>query len=466
MTVPQPELSRSPVEPTPGRLGPGPGWWPVTVLLALVAAGVVAAGVWAQLPGGRHQARAVIELHPPNLALHARPADDTEALQRKAQFILRTQNLMSRTLADPRVAGLGTVRAAEDPARLLVDRLSVESAAPGILVVSLTGDHPDDLIAIVDTHISKYIDDATASERTARDSDVRKLERLAEEFKREIQAREKAIRVLAEANGDTGAGLPQRQELLATLEAEILAAEKDLLEREGEIEVLRKQIASGLVRPDEQSVAQRVDTEYRVAPLIKERTEAQAALGRNKQLATKPEAAPIRDLQTKIDRLDREIAAQRKVVRAAVEEELKEAGRRQAEAKLAELEDRVEATRRVLDSRRNHREELRKAAAAAARGTIDITLLLKELDPQREYLNTIEAQLIQLRIAKHLEPTIRIREAATATYDSNARQKILTATGGGLAALLIVLVLSGLTRQVAGMVRTRTGPAGPTQAGL
>src|SRR5438874_1546676 len=71
----------------------------------------VAAGVWLALPAGKHQARALVEIKARGPDLVNRTGDDPEINRKNQLFLLKTRELLVRTLAEPSVNSLPSIQA-------------------------------------------------------------------------------------------------------------------------------------------------------------------------------------------------------------------------------------------------------------------------------------------------------------------------------------------------------------------
>jgi succinoglycan biosynthesis transport protein ExoP len=458
--------------------------WVLATFLGGVVAGLVAAAIWFALPAGKHQARALVDVKSRTSDLVGRSGEDFEAFRRNQLFILRTRDLITRTLAEPAVASLETIRSADDPVRMLEEGVKVDVVAPEILAVSMTGDHAEDLRTIINTLVKKYIDDAAADEITTRDGEIKKLERLADEFKREIEAHEKAMRLLAEANQASGseatdAKVARMQQELAKMDAEVFARKKEVQELTVRIDLLKKKLAAKRFDLNPVELGQFVDADPRVAVLLKQKLEKEMLRNREVERAADQNAPTIKELNAQIERLETQLAAARKAALPEVEAVLKTASERQVRNLLAEQEEKLLATARFLADWQKTRDEFEQRISTSARAGVDLDSLQKGLAPKREYLNKIESQLIQLRIAKNLDPRVKVRESAVAIVNQNLQRKILFASMGGMAAFLGVLALVGFlewrTRRVDGVDQVvnelglriiGTVPAFPSKASL
>jgi capsular exopolysaccharide synthesis family protein len=421
--------------------------WVLATFVGLLVATLTTVGIWLILPAGKHSARSLIELKGKGSDVVNRQGEDFQSFRQDQLFLLRTRDIITRTLAEPAVSSLETIRNADDPVRFMEEGVQTTVPAPTIIAVTLTGDNPEDLKVIVDTLVRKYLDDSTLQERSNRDAERTKLEKLAEQFKNEITARERAIRTLAENNMTTGsesegAKQARRQEVLARLDSEIFALEAEIQSLASQAEILRGKLKDGRVDVNALDLGRFVDLDFRVASLIKQRTEMEFLLGKERRIGEK-DAPTIKHLESRIAQLEKDIDERRAIVKPEIEANLKHDTKRRVENEAITLEETAVKRQVYLAGRKRMRDELDKRGASDARNAIDVTLLMKELDPQRDYLVKLEAQLIGLRVAKEMESRVRLKEAAVVMLNQNQRQKTLLAGAGGVTAFLGMLVLVG-----------------------
>ena len=430
--------------------------WVLATLVAGLTAAVVGVAIWLALPAGRHAARSILELRGKGPELVIRQGEDFVAFRQDQLFLLRTRDIHIRTLTDPAVQGLpsiGHLRGdantvpSDEQIKFLEEGLTTTVPSPTMIAVNLTGDNPDDLKVIVDTLVKKYMDDTVLNERGNRDAEVKKLEKLAEEFRSEISARERSIRHLAESGtiGAEGEGARQAriQMNIATLESEIFALEADIQRTSVQLGVLRAQLTADRIEIDAVTRSRLIDSDPRVATLLRDRTAKEFRLRKDREAAAIPDAPVLKTQEAEIARLDKEIKERQELVRPEVERDVKHNARVKVQDQAANLELTLAQNQTYLQARKQMRDELQKSNADKAKVAINLELLMKELEPQRLYLSKIEAQLLEHRGARALESRVRLKEPAVVMLNHNQKQKILLAGGGSLLAFLGMLVLVG-----------------------
>ena len=201
-TLPAPAMQTT---PTPaGLLNAFRRRWVLGTFIGGLVAAAVAIGVWLALPGGKHQARALVQLRPKGVEFVNRNQENFSEYRSRQVFLLQTRDLITQTLVEPAVASLDMIKQSSDPVGMIEEAIKVKVVADDILEVSLTGNNLDDMKVILDHLVKRYVDDATAFERKERQDQTKKLEQLSDSLRLEIEAMEKQIELTGKANNTTG----------------------------------------------------------------------------------------------------------------------------------------------------------------------------------------------------------------------------------------------------------------------
>jgi polysaccharide biosynthesis transport protein len=450
--TPLPTPLKAKTGPTPaGMLHALKRRWVLATFLGGLVACAAAAAVWTLMPTGKHQGKALVRLRQKTSEL-GKSQEDFDAFRRDQMVILRTRDLITRTLAEPSIASLETVKTSDDPVRWMEEGLIVKDVSPTTLAVTLTGDNPDDLKLILDMLVKKYIDDATSYDRRTRDDQMRKLEALAEKLKGEIQSKERAIQLMIEANNSAGgdgaqAKQARMQQELAKLDADVFATQKEIQELETKITVLHKKVEAKRYDLDPLEMASVVNADPRISALLSEKMKLQFTLSREREIASLKDGDPlpptILELQTRIETTDKQLAASRKAVEPEVAQMMGRISEQQLKNRIADDKDKLEAARALYANRGDYRDKFQKGMTQAFKGDFQANTLLKELEPQREALNTIERQRVQLQIEKDMDARVSLIEAPFVQMNLNAKQKMLLSIGAAVFSFSLVIVVIG-----------------------
>lgn len=399
MSSAAPEPNPEPVPEQPQRAEPvrGPGslpWWAPGLLFGLVAGAVAGIAVAGEALGrATHRATARIVVRP----VPGEPVVSAGECQQVA-FMLRGRTLLRSVLEEREIAELGTVSGHPDPVGDYERRLAVEVGEGGMVTVTLAGRAPDDLKTVLDHLVGRFADQFAALDRRERDERLTQLEKFANQLRLEIDLQERAIELLARANGTIGSGDPGAlfRDRVNQLEAELTKDEAAVALLERQAEALRRCRSEG-AEPDPVEAARLVDAEPRVAPLVAQRADAVIAMEKERAAATGPTL--MRDLQARLDRAEKALAAARGPVRKEVEALLREAGARRAGRELADVEVRLAVAKSAHESDRLARDVARKSLAASHASELNIEAMRRALVPQQEIANKVAAQQLQLRAA-------------------------------------------------------------------
>ncbi|MFO0805712.1 MAG: polysaccharide biosynthesis tyrosine autokinase [Gemmataceae bacterium] len=479
--VPMPPLGGHPYGPNPGynaggappkaKTGPSPAGmlhalkrrWVLATFLGGLIATVAACAVWFLMPAGKHQAKALVRLRQKTAEI-GKTNEDFDTFRRDQMVILRTRDLITRTLAEPSVASLETIKTADDPVRWMEEGLMVKDLSPTTLAVTLPGDNPEDLVKILDMQVKKYIDDATTYDRRTRDDQMKKLENLSERLKGEIQAKERAINLMIDANqaaGGTGAAEKEARMVqeLGKIEGDLFELQKEIQELESRITVNEKKVAAKRYDLNGIELQRNLELDIRIGPLMQERFIKKTTLERELEIAklgpNDPLPPTILELKEQIAKLDVKLAEAKKIVEPEIMQAMAKVEEQRVRNKIADDKDKLEETKHRYAGRSQYRDQFQKGMTQAMKGNFNANALLKELEPQREALNSVERQRVQLQIEKDMDARVTLIEPAFIQMNLNAKQKTLLAIGAAVASFGFVIVLIGFlewrTRRIDGV---------------
>ncbi len=442
------------VPPTPlGLLNALRRRWVLATFLGLLVGSALGVGVWLALPSGKHTARSIVQLRPSSVEAANRQVEDFESFRRSQMFLVRSRDLINRTLADPKIASLPTVREAEDPVRLLEDGIRVDgSVAPDLMVVSFSGDNKEDLLKLVNGVVARYVDDAVLAVRNGHLDREERLRKLSDELKAQVNSQEIAIRRMAEANGTIGAEDANGKENALTLMTTQLTADVTSLklangEKDVKIGLLKEKLKLAETDPakvasDLSILRDQVDQHPRVAQLLAKKAVTEVQLSSAKARAGGVTDAPVVvALETELKQTVKDLAIARTEVTPGVKDLIAEFALQVVRGQLSDLEERLTGDRAILRHKEEMLAELQKNVGSKAKAAFDIASLMKGLDPMRNRLHQLEDQRIQIAIEKGMEARVSVREPAVLIMNQNFKQKMMMGGAVGVAGFLGVLGL-------------------------
>jgi capsular exopolysaccharide synthesis family protein len=423
--------------------------WVIATLVGLLVASAVAVGVWTALPAGKHQVRTLIEVKP-RTDVAGKPMDDFDAFRRNQLILIKTRDLATRTVGDPVVNALPTVKTADDPVRFVEKGLKAEFLSPEIMSVSLPGDDIEDLKTILNTLVMKYIEEVSGSERSDRDVEIRRLQKALDEKDQEIRSREAQIRLMSEANSTLGtesqaAVNAKVQTQIAQLEQEMFTKTKEVQDLKAQIALFQAKLKENRIEIKPGDLDQLIDMQPRVKLPLDKLREREERLTREKELATPGEDEPptITNLKTEIATLKKEVEAARVRVRPEMADQAKNYTRQNLEHRTRDLEDKLAATEVSLQSLRGWRDQLQIGLQKNVKEAFDIAANMAQLQPDRDYRDKLRAKLSEVRSAKDQDNRMKVKEKAVGIPNENLARKTLFASAAGIVSFFGVLALIG-----------------------
>lgn len=475
-----------PSAPTPaGLLHAFRRRWVLGTFVGGLVAAAVAVGIWVLLPGGKHEARALVQLKPKGIEFVNKNPENFAEYRDRQRFLLKTRDLITKTLAEPAVSSLDMVKQSGDPVTMLEEQIKVKVATDDILEVSLTGNHLDDMKVILDHLVKRYVNESTAFERNERDQQVKKLEQLSDTLRFEIEAMEKQIELLGRANSTTGGddnhirlGLLQRR--LAEVDAEFNGVNRAIGRLESERSVLQKQLAETESKPSQVRVDERVNADPVVIQAKAIWEHQKGVLERDIAKSPDPDNDMyIKDAKAKVAKLLKEYEDAKKSATTEATIRAREIERAEKQTQVTALTTLIDVKKIDREKVQEERDAIQKSIAGGVVGTLNIQAMRDGLKPQREQVEKINAHLAHMRMTQVLDPRVSQRGEPEKIPNNNQNRKIVLSGVGGVASffgvVLLVAFLEWRTRRVDGVDQVvnelglrviGTVPAFPNRANL
>lgn len=497
LAVPPPSATADPVPPAqypPARSVPTPLelWqafrrrWVLAVFLGLLVGAAAGTATWLVLPNGKHQVRALIQIQP-HQTLTGKGSGDPgyEAFKKNQSILLRTRLLLTRVVGKPKISQLPMIQEAANPAKLIEDQIQLRWESPEILAVMLNGDDPAQLKIILDTLIAEYLEDAKSDEMKHRESRLTLLDQTKTALTKQITAHENNLHKLSQWSG------VGENDVVTTITNQ--AYTHGLTQAIGEVARLKRDIQNKeLKKTDLDNRYKRVDElpvdaeqVRRLAEQNPKVQEATARLEAARQAAQKL-TAQVTPEHPLFARAADNVAKAEKAVTAALQfaqPELETAFRTNYRATLRNeidlITEELKGLNRALETVLEEKKHLEERIAATNKAGWNSRLELDERKPLREQLDTVNSELLKLRMSQKVDPRVKIREESVVILNQNLNRKLMMAgaatVGGLLVTLLLVSLLEWRVRRVAsveqvisdlGMRVIGTIPMFPSRAAL
>lgn len=233
--------------------------WIPTLAIAIPSALLVAALMWHAIPA-QYESSALLKIHQYE---HRFVADTKE---RSSEFLTYRDSQMNYMKSRPvlmsamRLDGIKETRLMRDkqyPIEWLEEKLDVDSDfSPEFVRITLSGEYPEDLAAVVNAVKDVYLDEVVYNERNERIKNLRMMETRFAELDATVRKNEDRIDRLAEelGTGDSKVAL-QTSELLQQSMRELQSDLRDINGQIREEEALRAYLKERGLSPDQMSSA-------------------------------------------------------------------------------------------------------------------------------------------------------------------------------------------------------------------
>ncbi|MCI0682571.1 MAG: polysaccharide biosynthesis tyrosine autokinase [Gemmataceae bacterium] len=428
----------------PGLLQAARRRWRISLALGMMAAGAAAAAVWFTQTE-QFIARTLVHIAVNRPILIADTPDgrsDFNSYQRTQSAYVRSRLVLNAALRDPKVAGLQTLRGHLDPLGWLEERINVDfSVAPEIMRIAMTGEHPQELTAIVNAVREAYFKEVRRLEIDGRQKRLNKLSEIYAEVDQKLQDKRRMLNNLAEDLGSTKDTkvMLHTQEMywknLENLENELLQTRSKLLRTRMELDIQKGRDPKAALSPKE--IEEHVSKDKEVLSYERQIAELDSNLESLGQTARDPESEPAYKRMTAArEAAAKSMQARKEELRASLSKTVRESGANKAKDLKSEIviwEEQERWLADELDARLKSFKGLNKSR-------IDMEWLRDEIGLHDDLAKRMAGQRQLLQIEMQAPERFNLLEEAVAVPDKDTRIKRAGMAGGGAFGLVILLI--------------------------
>jgi capsular exopolysaccharide synthesis family protein len=429
--------------------------WLMAMSLGSVLAAIAGAAAIYLVPPPKHTARTAIKVPPgsPFLFKTAEAVPNILDHQRNQVAAVKSRLVLNSALKQPKVSELETIRAQPEPLEWLEKELQADfTVAPEVLKISISGDNPTDLVAIVDAVREAYRKEVLEKERSARQARLSWITERREKFETQLRTRREEQRSLEQKAGAKDPG--SRGMIQAFMQQQLNWAERELLETQSDLRRARLTLAQAQagVKPGDKNVEvpgavveDLLDNEPAVRDAKKAVTDLEELIA-----ATIP-VAPDGENSTRVIRLkehrkaaESALAEIRKSRMPALAKETREKVRQGAALSVSQLTGRVqllEENERVL---LQHTEQIRGRIQDMAKNFISLDAFKEDMTQWEDLTKRITAEEEALRLELQAPDRTDIFEEGYASRMSDSKRAAMVGGMAAGAALLLTCLAIGL----------------------
>lgn len=424
--------------------------WGLAIFGSLLIAALAAAPVWFVL-APKYRASALIRVAEKRQRILFKTADeetqpDFEHYRRTQSQFLKSRFVLIAALRSSDIAKLPSLRNEPDPVAWLARHLRVDFPGDGeIMEVSLAGDEPKELAALVNAVVDAYMAEVVDVERAERRQRLSDLDQIYAEKETEFRDKWSDLKVLAEdvGTGDTEAPSLKQQLVLdrfAALRNELMAVQFKRIRTAGEVKVKQQALQRGAQQPVSEF---ELDRFAQADPLILKLASEGSQLNQQLEQAAERGGTDVASkyeerLVEKLRETQRQIEARREQLRA----ELRRAKQAVIQEELAQLESET-ATLQEQERQlgQNVTEAMREAEAfggsSIGGSSIDIEMLQAEIELLAGMLDEIAEQRQRLEIELRFPSQISVVQQAAVPASKDPTLQIPATAGAAVAIFLL-----------------------------
>jgi capsular exopolysaccharide synthesis family protein len=422
--------------------------WLLALTLAVVLTPAAAAAAWFLVPA-RHMARNILLVHASTPAILYSKGDNPITFvnyQRTQMALVKSRLVLYAALKKPGIASLRTLRAQADPVDWMEREIKTDyKLAPELMTISLTGDRPDDLMAIVNAVREAYIKEIVEKERNDRAEHLKRLQDLFADYEDILKEKQKTLQTLGRK---VGAVNPENLTIKHKYAMERLAfAQKELLQlqsklrqaiAEAELEKARGEDASKIEVPEAT-----VNDLLKKDPVVQKRAEevskAKELIEQTIKLSRRGKREPaVANFRARLEAARAALEARKAALRPDLVRQLREKAQHDILAGAEQTRKRVKLLNTLKESVKGEVKKLTDETDGINSGSLEIEQLQGDMGETEKVAKAMATQIEMLKVEQSAPARVRLMEDASTTSEDNKRRLMATGGSGALALCLAV----------------------------
>ncbi len=443
-------------------------WLPASIL-GVIVGGIAVSLVWFFVEPP-FLATAEIHIHeiPDRILFQIEDTGGFNTYKQTQMRLVKSLYVLSAALRDPEIAQLSMVRERERPIEWLQEKLEVESPATEFVQISLEGDRPKELAAIVNAVTQAYQEEVVSDEDKRDQNRLQELRAVETRLEEDLREKRKALQLLAQKLSTTDSETLSARQQMATeyfgqLRREHAQIRFELMSLEAKIAAKKqKEDDPESVKLDPQVVRSRMEQLPQLQLHRERQLELEELLWVTKERVNSPQHSAVLDIQRKRETNQKEMDSLRAELQPLIEEELRRQMMDEQESALLEMEKQAE----VLTTQAN---QIEKELGDQDVERREMGLSSYQLEVQKQHIAETEAmaeqikeRIRQIEVELDAKPRVDVFQKAEVPHTPMVARKFklmgLAGLGGfGFVAGLFVLTdllskrVSSITEVVQGL---------------
>ncbi len=423
-------------------------WFSATFLgfVALVACG---AGLFYVLPQ-KYSARTLLHMasfRPYMLTSRAETLIDFANYQKTQIAIIKSRLVLDAAVADERLKNIGAPWKDDNPAEWLEKELKVDyKVAPEVLSISMSGQQPQQLTALVSAVRDAYVRQVVNKERNEKMELLNRLEKLYETYANALTARRGRYKEIAESVGSRDAMLLTRKqqsalERLSLAQRELAQLQFDLRRAQVMEETeLKTKWKPNDARVSDREVEELIAADKSVQEHTAEVVKHQQALALMRNVTvlgeSDPSMAPYRNaLEAAKSALDQ----RRSELRAQFTDQLRQKRQHELAEKSLQRRKEIEASQELEKILTGEVQKFEHEATATNKGALNLEEIKEEVTQAEGMAKRVAEQVEALKMELQAPSRVSLLEDAVVSHDEEDKKKMRVVGAGSLGGMLFAM---------------------------
>lgn len=411
--------------------------WRVAVVGASVLAAAAGAAAYTLVPEPDYTSRALIHIAEkrPRDLYETRESNVSYSIYQSTQVaLIRSQKVLAAALTHPGLADLPALQGLREPVAWLRQRLAVDFGGSEIMTISVTGEDPDLVAALVravtDTYLGQIVEKEGEERRERLDRLKELFQRYQEELRQDRQRYRELASTIGTGNAKSSAFRQQAAaEQLGEARRELVRLQSDLRLARAKLNVLERKEQGQPQAPEPEAPSESLDPLVELDPSVEE---ARSRLDRSRdrlawarRVARQQAADPaVQHLEQEVRLQEKYLEGRREAVRVQLERERTGGLAIASESDAAQLQQQVAIFQEQEEMLRTEIDAIAEDMKTFDVKAMDLNWLEDEIKLRSEVARTVGAEVEAMRVELEAPPRIRLIETATAASLTDPMKKL------------------------------------------
>lgn len=367
--------------------------------------------------------------------------------------------VMAAALRHPEVSSLPLLRKAEHPVKILESQVHVSSPATEFIRISMSGDDPQTVAAIVNAVTDAYAEEVVDAENNRQLERKNNLERIQREIEVKLRAKRNAERRLAEAlhTGDSEALTIKQQmavEYFAQLRKNHAEVRFELMRAEMQLSILEQGEAPDMaeIEVPESRLEEQLAQDGEIQRIHGRVAQVEDLIRQTERRVSNPQHPVILQHRSELKRLQNDLELRRSELRPEIEGQIRKWVVQKSEEGASQIRRQVEILTQQEEQLREELEGQKLAAKRLGITSFELEALKKDARQIEDVATRIGEEIRRLEVELQSPPRITLHRKAEVPHEPDRKRKyqMVGLSGFGVFGLILggIVLLEYRSRRI------------------